>query len=181
MARGKQKIKGRRVNISIIVLCAMLIAMVVIALKLQGWSGVSTGFLASGRLFKTVGVQLILGFLLAGFIQVVIPSHIISAWMGEGSGFRGLLVGTVAGAVAPGGPFVQFPLLAALHRSGAALGPIAAFITAWSVIPVMRTMIYEIPLLGMPFTVARYSLSLLLPVVMGLAVPRLVALVSRLG
>lgn len=181
MERDQQQRKGRRVDTSIIVLGTILIAMAVITLRLQGWSGVSTGLLTGGKLFKTVGLQMTLGFLLAGFIQVVVPSHVISTWMGEGSGLRGILVGTVAGALAPGGPFVQFPLLAGLHRAGAALGPIAAYVTAWSVIPVMRAMIYEIPLLGMPFTVARYSLSLLLPVLIGLAVPRVVALLSRGG
>ena len=180
MERKKQK-RERRVDISIIVLGVILIAMAVVALRLQGWSGISTGLLAGGQLFKRVGPQLALGFLMAGFIQVVIPSHVIGNWMGEGSGLRGILLGTVAGALAPGGPFVQFPLLAALHKSGATLGPIAAFVTAWSMIPLMRTMIYEIPLLGMPFTVARFALSFPLPVIIGLTVPRLMALISRSG
>ena len=106
---------------SILLLGALLIAVAVITLRFHGWPGVTDGLAASGQLFKRVGIQMTLGFLLAGFIQVVIPSHVVATWMGENSGLRGLLVGMAGGMLAPGGPFVQFPLLAALHKSGATI------------------------------------------------------------
>lgn len=50
---------------------------------------------------------------------------------------------------------------------------------AWSTIPLMRTIIFEIPLLGMSLTVARFALSLPLPVNIGPIVLRLEAIISR--
>ncbi|MBI4200318.1 MAG: permease [Chloroflexi bacterium] len=166
---------------SLAILGGALLAGVAVAAWLRGWSGVESGILAGGQLLKTVGLQMLLGFLLAGFVQVVVPSQVISTWMGEGSGLRGVLVGTLAGILAPAGPYVQFPLLASLRASGAGLGPIAAYLTAWSVIPLMRTVVWELPLLGTPFTAARFAFSFPLPVIVGLAVAWLVGLVPRIS
>jgi uncharacterized membrane protein YraQ (UPF0718 family) len=104
---------------------------------------------------------------------VLVPSDVIGRVVGEESGLQGVLIATVAGAVTPGGPFLQFPLVAALARGGAGTGPMAAYLTAWSLLGVNRALVWEIPILGVPFTASRWLVSLIVPVVVGMAVPLL--------
>ena len=55
---------------------------------------------------------LIFAFIVAGMIQVLVPVQMISKWIGAESGFRGILIGTVIGGIAPGGPFISLPIAA---------------------------------------------------------------------
>jgi uncharacterized membrane protein YraQ (UPF0718 family) len=119
----------------------------------------------------TVLPQLIIGFTLAGLATVLLPSEVLGRYVGPESGFSGLAIATVAGMATPGGPFVQFPLVASLANAGAGTGPMAAFITAWSLISWNRIVVYELPLLGPQFTLARFSVSLLIPLLVGALVP----------
>ena len=61
--------------------------------------------------------------------------------------------------------------VAALANAGAGTGPMAAFITAWSLISWNRIVVYELPLLGTTFTLARWTVSLLVPILVGALVP----------
>lgn len=135
----------------------------------------------SGRvtldLLATSWHRMLIGFALAGLLSVLVPSELIARYLGEGSGITGLLLATVAGALTPGGPFMQFPIVASLYRSGAAAGPLAAYLTAWGLIPVNRLLVWEIPFLGPHFSLARMAASLIAPVLLGLLVP----VVLRLG
>ena len=49
---------------------------------------------------------LLCAFLVAGMVQVLLPRELIAKWVGAESGFRGILIGTVAGGLSPGGPYV---------------------------------------------------------------------------
>ena len=73
---------------------------------------------------------LILAFVVAGMVQTLIPSEAIASWIGTKSGFRGIWIGTLAGALTPGGPYVSLPVAAALMRAGAGVGTLVAFIGA---------------------------------------------------
>jgi uncharacterized membrane protein YraQ (UPF0718 family) len=52
--------------------------------------------------------RLLVVFALAGMIQVIIPTEYVSKMIGEGSGVKGILIATVAGAFTPGG-LREFP------------------------------------------------------------------------
>src|SRR3989338_9420730 len=100
--------------------------------------------LASGAgLFLGVLPNLILGFALAGFLHVLLPAELISRWMGQESGVRGLLIGTGAGMLTPGGPFTHFPILASFLAKGASGGPVCAYIAAWALIGLNRILVWE--------------------------------------
>ncbi|MCF8108631.1 MAG: hypothetical protein K9J81_06530, partial [Desulfohalobiaceae bacterium] len=58
-----------------------------------------TGFAQSWKMFYGLVPLLILAFLLAGLIQVAVPPELIKTWLGEESGMRGILLGTVVGAL----------------------------------------------------------------------------------
>ena len=67
----------------------------------------------------------------------------------------------------PGGPYVVFPLVAALYHSGAGLGPTLAMITSWSALALL-TVSFELPFMGWRFSILRLSLGLFAPLIVGL-------------
>lgn len=116
----------------------------------------------------TVQILPLLAFALlaAGMVQVLLPRELLSQWIGAESGFRGILIGTVAGGLAPGGPFVSFPLAAGLLRAGAGVGTMVAFLTGWSLLAVSRLPM-EVGILGWKFALIRLACTFFLPPVAG--------------
>ncbi len=125
------------------------------------------GLAASARLFRSVWLELALGFLLAGLLEVLLPQPLISRWLGAEHPARGLLVGWGAGLLIPGGPYLVFPAVANLFRNGAAPGPLIALVTAKTLVSPVRMLTYEAPLLGWPLTLARFIPGVLLPPILG--------------
>ena len=122
---------------------------------------------SGGSLFLSVLPNLILGFTLAGFLHVLLPAELISRWMGQGSGIRGLFIGTAAGMLTPGGPFTHFPILASFLSKGAAVGPVCAYIAAWALIGLNRFLVWELPILGPQIALVRFASSLAFPPLIG--------------
>lgn len=149
------------------------------ALYSGGWPRLREAGQETINLFGSIWLPMILGFTTAGLIAVLLPTDLIGRYLGADSGFGGLLLATLAGLVTPGGAFMQFPIVAALLRSGAGPGPLAAYLTAWSLFPVHRTLIWEVPFLGAQFAIARIMVSAALPLLIGLAVPRLLRLLDQ--
>jgi uncharacterized membrane protein YraQ (UPF0718 family) len=86
--------------------------------------------------------------------------------VGGESGIRGILIGTVAGAITPGGPYVSMPIAAGLLRAGAGMGTMVAFLTAWSIWAVARLPL-EVGIMGWKFTGIRIACSFFFPPVAG--------------
>ncbi len=137
------------------------------------------GFQSSGRLLGSVWMELALGFVLAGLLDVLIPAPVLSRWMGEENLGRGILVGWGAGLVMPGGPYLVFPVVANLFRNGAAPGPLIALLTAKTLVSPVRMLTYEAPLLGWPLTLARLIPGIFLPPALGWLGHWLFALFAR--
>jgi uncharacterized membrane protein YraQ (UPF0718 family) len=137
------------------------------------------GLQASGRLLRGVWIELTLGFVLAGLLEVLIPAPALSRWLGHEQPARGILVGWAAGLVMPGGPYLVFPVVANLFRNGAAPGPLITLLTAKTLVSPVRTLTYEAPLLGWPLTLARFVPGVLLPPVLGLLGQWLFAVFKR--
>ena len=123
---------------------------------------------STGRLLNGVWADLLLGFLLAGLLDVLIPQPVLSRWLGSERLGQGILVGWIAGLLMPGGPYVFFPVAANLVKSGAAPGALIALLTAKTLVSPIRMLTYEAPLLGWPLTLARFVPGVLLPPIMGL-------------
>lgn len=134
---------------------------------MKGQGTVREGYASAWQLFWFILPSLVVGFILGGLIQVLLPRDLVAAWAGEDSGLRGLLIATVAGAVTPGGPFVQFPVVASLWKAGTGVGPITAYVTAWSLLGFQRILVYEAPILGWRFVLTRTTVALLLPMLAG--------------
>jgi len=106
-------------------------------------------------------------FIVAGMIQVLLPQELLSKWVGVESGMRGILIGTVAGGLSPGGPYVSLPIVAGLLRSGASVGTMVAFLTGWSLWAVARLPM-EVGIIGWEFTLIRIGSTFFFPPIAGL-------------
>jgi uncharacterized membrane protein YraQ (UPF0718 family) len=114
-----------------------------------------------------VAPELLLGFALAGLVDVLIPSRTLVHWLGAGSDGRGILVGWLVGLILPGGPYVFFPVVATLFRQGAAPAALLTLLTAKTLVSPIRMLTYEAPILGWPLTLARLIPGVLFPPVVG--------------
>jgi uncharacterized membrane protein YraQ (UPF0718 family) len=157
----------RRVDVSAWILTGLLFVALLVAFAKDPALPVR-GLLATGQLARSVWLELLLGFLLAGLLDVLIPQPVLSRWLGAEHMAQGILVGWLAGLAIPGGPYLLFPVAANLLRSGAAPGPLIALLTAKTLVSPIRMLTYEAPLLGWPLTLARFLPGVLLPPVMGL-------------
>ena len=109
---------------------------------------------------------LVFAFIVAGMIQVLLPKELLAKWVGDESGLRGILIGSVAGGLCPGGPFVSLPIAAGIFRSGASLGTMVAFLTAWSLWAAGRIPM-EVAILGWKLTLIRLASTFVFPPIAG--------------
>jgi uncharacterized membrane protein YraQ (UPF0718 family) len=124
------------------------------------------GLLQGGQTLLSVVPLLLAAFLIAGLIQTLVSREVVTRWLGAGSGWRGLGLACLGGALIPGGPYVYYPIAAALMKSGAGLGVLVAFVTAknlWS----LSRLPMEFALLGPRLTIIRFAATLLLPPLLG--------------
>jgi len=125
-----------------------------------------TGLKAGFSILLQILPILILAFIVAGMVQVLIPKEVIGQWVGADSGMRGILLGTVAGGLTPGGPYVSLPMVAGFFSAGAGIGTMVAYITAWSTYAVARLPL-EIGILGWKFTAVRLACTFFMPPLAG--------------
>ncbi|MCC5856943.1 MAG: permease [Ectothiorhodospiraceae bacterium] len=112
--------------------------------------------------------RLPVALLAASFIAALIPERWMIALMGDASGFVGILLASLLGAILPGGPIVSFPLAMALFSAGVGAPQLVALLTAWAVLALHRVMTFEIPMIGWGFAWRRLVASLVLAPVAGL-------------
>ncbi|MCH8887935.1 MAG: permease [SAR324 cluster bacterium] len=125
------------------------------------------GFRFAWRMSLAILPALAIGMVLGGMVQVLLPRELLAAYAGEDSGLTGLIIATLAGAVTPGGPFVAFPLVASLWKAGTGVGPLIAYLSAWSLLGLHRILIYELPILGPRFVLVRVITIGLVPILAG--------------
>jgi len=125
------------------------------------------GLKSAGNILIQIAPLLIFAFIIAGLVQYLVPTEMISRWIGAESGIRGILIGTVVGGFMPGGPFVSLPIAAGLLRVGAGLGTMVALLTGWSLLAFTRLPL-EIGILGWQFTLIRLACTFIFPPIAGL-------------
>jgi uncharacterized membrane protein YraQ (UPF0718 family) len=155
-----------RPEITTIVLAVLALAFGIVAyLRDPGlpWIGARNGL----QMLWFVLPRLIPALLLAGMLQVLVPQEVVSRYLGRDAGFRSILIASAAGVLTPGGPMVTVPFLVALANSGAAMGPLVAYMTSWSLFGMQRIIAWEAPLMGWHFVVVRVLPSLAFPVLAG--------------
>lgn len=136
--------------------------------ELKGAAAVAEALRDDLRVFTVFVVFLPAVLMLASIVEVMLPKSVVERWLGVGSGFRGIVVATFAGAFTPGGPFLAFPMVLALYRAGADWAPLITYITAWSILSMPRILVFEIPFVGTELASVRYLSCLILPPIAGL-------------
>lgn len=134
----------------------------------------------AGRMTVWVAPIVVAAVLISGYFQVLVPRAVMERWLGRGSGVRGMVLATLAGALTPGGPFAAFPLVVGLLRAGASFAVAVTFLTAWAVLGINRVLVWEIPFFGFDFVLLRLLVSLPLPFIAGGLAWLLAARVRRL-
>ena len=129
------------------------------SLLLSGWK---QGMIL---LIKIIPI-LVLAFAMSGLVQAMVPKETIARWLGKESGWRGIWLGCLAGAITPGGPYTSFPIVATLYQGGAGLGTLVSYVTAWSLWAVARLPI-ESALISPRFMIFRLLSSLAFPPIAG--------------
>jgi uncharacterized membrane protein YraQ (UPF0718 family) len=92
----------------------------------------------------------------------------VAALIGPDSGLTGIVIASITGGFVPAGPIISFPLIVVLHKAGAGIPQLVAFLTAWSVFAFHRVLIYESTLMSWRFSAIRLASSLVLPPLSGL-------------
>ena len=149
-------------------LLALVVAIVAVR---EGTDGLVEGLEGTWRLLRRAAPITLLGMTLAGTMQVLAPPGVVGRYMGENSGMLGLLIGMGAGMITPGGPYVMYPIGAALMTSGAGIGPMAGFVSTRNLVTFNRLFVWELPFLGLPFTLTRLAISFWMPIVSVIMVP----------
>jgi uncharacterized membrane protein YraQ (UPF0718 family) len=156
----------------------ILAAAAVVLLALAFWRGRDlplAGLKAGGRtLWRNLPV-LLLSFAIAGLAQVLIPKEWITRWLGGQAGFKGVLIGCLLGGLVPGAPYATFPLIASLYQSGASLGAVVGFVTAWALWSISRLPV-EIALIDSEPALVRYALTFVVPPIAGVLANAVAAL-----
>jgi len=111
--------------------------------------------------------RMVPALILAGLLQVVIPPDLVARHFGREGGFKAIVIASVIGMLTPGGPMVSLPLLVALANSGAALPPLVAYMTSWSLFGMQRIISWEAPLMGWHFVGVRVLSSFAFPLLAG--------------
>ncbi|HET9548811.1 MAG TPA: permease [Candidatus Binatia bacterium] len=150
---------------TVVMMAAAVIALAVVYFKSP--EAASKGLNATGSLILEITPRMIAAFLLAGLVQAIVPQEVIVRWMGHGTGFKGILIGMTLGGVTPGGPMTHFPVIATFYKMGVGIGPLVAYLTAWSLFGLQRIIMWEIPFLGAKVVAIRFAVSFLFPLLAG--------------
>jgi uncharacterized membrane protein YraQ (UPF0718 family) len=148
-----------------VIMFAIALALFIIA-TLQGEGKNVAGLKSAWGMTWQIIPLLIFAFIVAGLVQTLIPKELIARWVGDESGFRGILFGTLAGAITPGGPYVSLPIAAGLLKTGAGIGTMVAYVTAWALLSVARLPL-EVGIMGWRFTLIHILSVIIFPPVAG--------------
>jgi len=160
--------RKRKIDWTIVFLSAVALALALVAWRRGGFALALEGIKQGGETLLGVAPLLLAAFLIAGLTQVLVSRELVEHWLGSSSGWRGILLACLAGALIPGGPYVYYPIAGSLLGSGAGVGVLVAFVTAKNLWSITR-LPYEFALLGPHLTLLRFGLTFIVPPVLGFA------------
>ena len=67
----------------------------------RGGGSLQKGLVSGGKTLLTTLPLLVLAFAVAGLVQILAPKEIIVQWLGAEAGFKGILIGSLAGGLTP--------------------------------------------------------------------------------
>jgi uncharacterized membrane protein YraQ (UPF0718 family) len=159
--------KHKPVSWSMIFIGVLVAVSATLVYRRDGIGGVLEILTHDLALFGGILPRVLAGCLLGAFIAEILPHEKVSRSLGPHSGLKGLLIGAAFGAILPGGPFTAYPVASALLTVGADFGATIAMVVSWTLIGYGRAVAWELPIMGVDFTLWRIAISLPLPVLAG--------------
>lgn len=125
------------------------------------------------KAFENILPQFLVVILLVGVLLAVLNTEVIVGLIGKGSGWLGVILSTVVGAITLIPGFVAFPTAALLLQGGAGYMQIGAFVSALMMVGIV-TMPVEMKYFGKKLTLFRnaaaFLFSFIVACVIGLVV-----------
>jgi len=118
--------------------------------------------------------------ILMGLFNVWISEKTVANYLGKQSGLKGSLISVFLGALPTGPLYVAFPLASSMIKKGASLSNIVIFLSAWACLKIPQELV-ELQFLGWKFMVLRWTLTVILVVIMGAVIEKLVSKNSFVG
>lgn len=111
--------------------------------------------------------RLVVALISAGLFAELLPQEIVRQYLGDTSGFTGVLLGAALGVFTPGGAFVAFALAAGAMQAGATEPALVAYVSAWALFSLTKLISEELAFLGPRFILTRVAVSFPMPLVAG--------------
>lgn len=153
-------------NTPTIILAVVALGLLIYAL-ICGENLAVDGIKLAGKTIWSNLLLMLVGFLIAGLMQVLLPKDLIAKWLGDASGIKGVLIGCLTGGLIPGSPYAVFPIVGGFYQSGASLGAIVGYLTAWALWSVTRLPV-EMALINPKVALIRYAITFIVPPAAGL-------------
>jgi uncharacterized membrane protein YraQ (UPF0718 family) len=150
-------------TLAINILLWLAVAVLALVATMRGRVLLDQGLRNGGIEFLRLLPRIAIGVVGSGFIAEVLPNALVAQWIGPESGFSGVVIAMLGGALTPGGPVVGFSIGAAALKSGAGAPQIIAYSTAWALYAIHRLLIWEVPMMPARIVWLRAAASLPLP------------------
>ena len=148
-----------------VIVYAVVLVLAVLA-YLKGEERHTLGITEAIKTLLLVLPTLIGAFLIAGYVHVLVPEDVVREWLGEESGFKGVIVGYLAGTLTFGGTFISFPIAASLYHAGGSVRTVTTYITSWALWG-GGIIFYEFSILGPRLFTIRLVASIFFPLLAG--------------
>ena len=153
-------------NPGVLVIYVLLLVLGTAALS-RGHGSFQQGLIRGAEQLIKLLPRMLCALVAAGFLAMLLPTEVISSFLGAEAGFMAIVIGTLAGMIIPAGPAISFSIAAVLASEGASTPALVSFTTSWGIFALHRVFIFEIPLLGISFTRLRMLSVLILPLLAG--------------
>jgi uncharacterized membrane protein YraQ (UPF0718 family) len=150
-------------SLTVVIVNALVAVVLIISFikdEKKTWKSLSVALKSFIRILPMVLVIIIFIGLLLGFV----PPDKISRIIGEQSGFGGVVITALLGAVLHIPSLISFPLASSLLKVGASVTATSAFITTLTMIGTV-TLPLEIKELGRKFTLLRNGVSFMIAII----------------
>jgi uncharacterized membrane protein YraQ (UPF0718 family) len=118
----------------------------------------ATGLKRGMRMFLNILPTLLNVLILVSVFLYIVPNHVLTAWLGWGTGWAGITGAALLGSISLIPGFIAFPLGAILVRSGISYQVVAVFITTLMMVGIL-TLPLEAKYFGWKVSILRNALS----------------------
>jgi hypothetical protein len=156
------------IGIIVSVVLWLLVAVLALAAAVRSKALFREGAFEGARDSVVLIPRVLIGVIGSGFIAAAMPQHLVTQWIGPGSGLLGIAIAALIGAMTPGGAVVGFAIGAAALKGGAGAPQVIAYTTAWSLYTIQRLINWEIHMMAPRVVWLRALISIPLPFLAGI-------------